>query len=112
MSTKEIKSALESLELFLAAHPDNQDDSEMRDRLNDVREIIHVSEPTEKVCNKSQFEYLRPGLYAKIRNSVYDHFTKAKVLKVEGDECLLNWNGTAVWRSKSDFNCEPLLFCA
>jgi len=112
MSTKEIKSALESLELFLAAHPDNQDDSEMRDRLNDLREIIHVSEPTKKVYNKSQFEYLQPGLYAKIRNSVYDHFTKAKVLKVEGDECLLNWNGTAVWRSKSDFNCEPLLFCA
>jgi hypothetical protein len=112
MSNKEIKSALESLELFLAAHPDNQDDSEMRDRLTDVREMINDSEPTEKVYNKSQFEYLRPGLYARIRHSVYNHFSKAKVLKVDGNNCLLNWDGTEVWRHKSDFNCEPLLFCA
>ena len=40
MNTEQIKQKLRSVMLYLSAHPDNEEDSETRDRLNDVNEIL------------------------------------------------------------------------
>lgn len=72
-------------------------------------ELTPVVPPIE---DRSVFEYLAPGKYAKIRHSVYDHFSKVEVINVVEDSCLLDWGGTKVWRHKDDFNSDPLLFCA
>lgn len=37
-----LKKKLRSLQLFLSAHPENEPDSEMADRLSDVEEMIEL----------------------------------------------------------------------
>lgn len=36
---QDVKRKLRSLSLFLSAHPENEEDSEMADRLDDVKEL-------------------------------------------------------------------------
>lgn len=76
-------------------------------------EEIRKFELTPVFKDKGKFSSLEEGDTVKIRSSVYDHFDKAIVLTILDNEyCVLDWNGTEVSRHKSDFNTEPLLFCA
>ena len=63
--------------------------------------------------DRSKLSNLEVGYIIKIRNSVYDHFDEAIVVAIIDEKyCVIDWNGTIVSRDKSDFNSEPLLFCA
>lgn len=100
MTNQEILSKLNSVALFLSAHPDNESNSEMNDRLNDICNVIEFLNPqeigsTDKKEGFSGFKDINGndiyegdeiGLIAKNDTAPFDH---AKVLKNGNLECVV-----------------------
>lgn len=74
---KDIREKLQSLRLFLSAHPDNTEGSEMADRLQDVEQL-------EKYFKELKVYHLFGALYGGGVRSAGYYFSKEAAEKAEG----------------------------